>query len=169
VRSRRGWNMTPAVPELRGLPEGLVLDGELVAWNRHGEPHFPDICRRVLFRDRSVALTFMVFDVLRVDGESVMEKPFAGRRKLLERLRLNGPAWMTPDTFADGRELYGAVCERGLEGVVAKWRKAPYRPGERGWVKVKNPDYWRREQEREAMSRHRERLSREFRGDLVGR
>ena len=50
VRSRRGWNMTEVLPELRGLPPGLVLDGELVAWKR-SQPYFPHICRRVLNRD----------------------------------------------------------------------------------------------------------------------
>jgi hypothetical protein len=52
----------------------------------------------------------------------------------------------------DGNEG-GAVCERGLEGVVAKWRRASYRPGLRGWIKVKNPGYWRRPSELAAMSR----------------
>jgi ATP-dependent DNA ligase len=46
---------------------------------------------------------------------------------------------MTPDTFEDGHALYDAVSDRGLEGVVAKWRRASYRPGQRGWIKVKNP------------------------------
>ena len=50
IRSRRGWNMTQVLPELRALPSGLVLDGELVAWEG-GEPYFPLICRRVLNRD----------------------------------------------------------------------------------------------------------------------
>ena len=54
VRSRRGWNMTEALPELRGLPEGLVLDGELVAFNKAGDPHFPLLSQRILNRDRSV-------------------------------------------------------------------------------------------------------------------
>jgi ATP-dependent DNA ligase len=36
---------------------------------------------------------------------------------------------MTPDTFADGPELYGAVCEHGLEGIVAKRSASTYRPG----------------------------------------
>ena len=47
VRSRRGWDMTPVLPELRALPDGLVLDGELVAW-KGSEPYFPLVCRRVL-------------------------------------------------------------------------------------------------------------------------
>lgn len=53
VRSRRGWKTTPVLPELRELPAGLVLDGELVAW-KGSEPYFPLVCRRVLNQDMSV-------------------------------------------------------------------------------------------------------------------
>ena len=49
LRSRRGWNMTELLPELRGLPADLVLDGELVAWKR-SQPNFPLICRRAQSR-----------------------------------------------------------------------------------------------------------------------
>ena len=68
VRSRRGWNMTEALPELRALPEGLILDGELVAFNKAGDPHFPLIGQRVLHRDRSVQVQLMIFDLLAVGG-----------------------------------------------------------------------------------------------------
>jgi bifunctional non-homologous end joining protein LigD len=159
VRSRRGWNMTPVLPELRALPPGLVLDGELVAW-RHSEPYFPLICRRVLNRDYSVPLTFVVFDVLRRDGDDLTALPYSARRATLERLDLDGPRWTTSETFQDGEALYGAVCERGLEGVVAKRAASCYRPNERGWVKIKNPSYWRRDLEREALARSRDRRAR---------
>jgi ATP-dependent DNA ligase len=49
------------------------------------------------------------------------------------------------------------VCDQGLEGVVAKRSASTYRPGQRGWVKVKNPGYWRREQEIAAVKRSLER------------
>jgi len=67
VRSRRGWNMTEVLPELRRLPAGLVLDGELVAW-KGSEPYFPLVCRRVLNRDMSIPLTFVAFDLLQADA-----------------------------------------------------------------------------------------------------
>jgi bifunctional non-homologous end joining protein LigD len=153
VRSRRGWNMTEALPELRGLPEGLVLDGELVAFNKAGDPHFPLLSKRILNLDRSVAVQLMIFDVLAVEGETITGWSYAKRRDHLEELGLDGPAWMTPDTFDDGHALYEAVCERGLEGVVAKWRRANSRPGQHGWIKVKNPAYWRRDSEFAAMNR----------------
>jgi ATP-dependent DNA ligase len=52
-----------------------------------------------------------------------------------------------------GHPLYQAVCEQGLEGVVAKRSASAYRPGQRSWIKVKNPGYWRRDQELESLRR----------------
>jgi bifunctional non-homologous end joining protein LigD len=48
VRSRRGWDMTARVPELTDLPEGLVLDGELIALGDDGLPSFPRLSNRIL-------------------------------------------------------------------------------------------------------------------------
>jgi ATP-dependent DNA ligase len=106
--------------------------------------------------DRSITVTFMAFDLLELDGKSLLGTRLDARRSLLES-PLNSSYWMTPDTFADGPELYAAVCEHGLEGIVAKRSASTYRPGQRGWVKVKNPGYWRRESEIEMMQRSRER------------
>lgn len=53
--------------------------------------------------------------------------------------------------------LFASVCELGLEGVVAKKHASRYRAGQRGWVKVKNPTYWRRESEVEGVRRSQER------------
>jgi bifunctional non-homologous end joining protein LigD len=152
VRSRRGWDMTETVPELAALPPGLVLDGELVAW-RDGDPYFPDVCARVLNRDASIPITFVAFDVLRMDGENMMDAWFEERRAALVRLPLRPPTSVVAETFADGAALFDAVCKLGLEGVVAKRLSSRYRANQRGWIKTKNPNYWRRESEREAMQR----------------
>jgi bifunctional non-homologous end joining protein LigD len=152
VRSRRGWDMTHAVPELADLPGGLVLDGELVAFNDNGDPHFPLLTRRVLNGDRDVPVHLMIFDVISIYGEELLSAPWGERRQQLEQLGLEGPAWSTPNVFEDGAALYEAVCERGLEGVVAKATRGRYRPGERVWIKAKNPSYWRRDPEREAVA-----------------
>jgi bifunctional non-homologous end joining protein LigD len=53
VRSRRGWDMADRLPELAALPEDLVLDGELVAFDQDGLPHWPLVCQRVLQHDDS--------------------------------------------------------------------------------------------------------------------
>ena len=151
--------MTSVLPELRALPSGLLLDGELVAW-RKSEPYFPLVCRRVLNRDMSIPLTFVIFDLLTHKGVDLTTRPYSERRRRLERLKLDGPAWTTSETFDDGRALFTAVCELGFEGVVAKNHSSLYRPNDRGWVKVKNPNYWRRDAEIEAMARKHERRAR---------
>jgi bifunctional non-homologous end joining protein LigD len=167
VRSRRGWNMTGVLPELRNLPAGLVLDGELVAWKK-SQPHFPLICRRVLNRDMSIRLTYVVFDVLRRDGDDLTGKPYASRRTTLQELRLDGPSWTTSETFDDGPGLFDAVCRLGLEGVVAKRILSRYRPNQRDWIKTKNPRYWRRDSERDAMARKHERWAGQLISPIVG-
>jgi len=108
----------------------------------------------------SIPMTFVIFDVLRRDGIELTSAPYCDRRKALAELGLDGPAWTTCEAFDDGRALFTAVCNLGFEGVVAKRLDSRYRPNERGWVKVKNPDYWRRDLEREAMQRSREHRSR---------
>jgi ATP-dependent DNA ligase len=57
---------------------------------------------------------------------------------------------LAPEAFDDGAALWEALCERELEGIVAKRRDGRYRPGERDWVKIKNKNYWRYELERES-------------------
>jgi ATP-dependent DNA ligase len=57
---------------------------------------------------------------------------------LLDELELDCPGVQTIATFEDGAALFRVMCDRGLEGVVAKRERDPYRPGERGWVKTKN-------------------------------
>ena len=72
-------------------------------------------------------------------------------------LSLNADCCVTQTTFTDGQGLFREVCERGLKGIVAKRAASTYRPGLRGWVKVKNPGYWRRDQELAALRRSLER------------
>src|SRR4029079_14699908 len=79
VRSRRGWNMTELLPELEELPHGLVLDGQLVAFNDHGNPPFPLLSRRVLHGDRRIPIQLMMFDVLFAEGKSLISRPYAER------------------------------------------------------------------------------------------
>src|SRR6266508_6437163 len=77
VRSRRGWNMTENAQFLAALPVEAVLDGELVAFNAEMKPDFPLLCECVLHRRPSVPLTFIVFDVVSVDGRSVMRESYS--------------------------------------------------------------------------------------------
>src|SRR4051812_7195010 len=156
ARSRRGWNMTPLLPELSAaLPADVQLDGELVALDGDGRPDFHRLSARMLHGRAGIAVTLFVFDVLAAEGLPVTLSAYAERRALLEQLDVEGPRVRLVATFEDGEALFAAVCERGLEGVVAKRLCDPYRSGERGWGKTKNRATARFAEERNRSARHR--------------
>jgi bifunctional non-homologous end joining protein LigD len=148
---------TERVPELRALPRGPVPDGELVAFNDAGAPHWPLVVERVLHGNAAIPVTFVAFDLLRVDGHDVTCNPWSQRRALLEDIWVERRCARLVDVFDDGYALFDAVVAHGLEGIVAKRRSGIYRPGYRGWTKIKNPSYWRRESEIAHMQRSGER------------
>jgi hypothetical protein len=138
------------VPELGGLPDGLAVDGELVAFGDDGLPTFPRLCDRMLHGKGRVEVMLIIFDVLAIDGRAVHRRPYWERRHLLEDLALDGHYWSTTPGHTDGEALWEKVCRLRLEGVVAKKRSGHYLPGRRGWIKTKNRDYWRYPLELEA-------------------
>ena len=148
--------MAERVPELRELAPGLVLDGELVAFNEQGAPHWPLVVERVLHGNTAIPITFVAFDLLRVDGHDVTVNPWSQRRTLLEGIWRDCGCARLADVFQDGHVLFDEVVSHGLEGIVAKRRSGIYRPGSRGWTKVKNPSHWRRESEIRLMQQRRE-------------
>ena len=80
----------------------------------------------------------MVFDVLRLYGVSLVDRPLDERRATLERMELAAvPNVSLSPSYTDGRALLEATRQRGMEGVLAKRRDSPYRPGRRSphWVK----------------------------------
>jgi bifunctional non-homologous end joining protein LigD len=141
----------PEVRELAGALEGrrAVLDGELVAFDEQGRPSFGTLQARMHVTKpaqvqrlrEAVPVSYLVFDVLHLDGRSTLRLPYAERRQLLEELPLAGPSSQVPPYFrGGGADLLAASSERGLEGVVAKRLDSPYVPGRRSeaWIKVKN-------------------------------
>jgi bifunctional non-homologous end joining protein LigD len=156
VRSRRGWNMTALLPELADLPAEAILDGEIVAF-ADGRPRFPLVCDRLLHRDKSIPLTYVIFDLRALDGEPTMSLSYRERRELLGALSLGNGPWFIAETFDDGEALFEAVCDQGMEGIVAKRRSQRYRPGDRAWIKTKNKAYWRYGEELESLRRSLER------------
>ena len=154
LASRNANNITSRYPELRPLGRALgvheaVLDGEIIAFGDDGRPSFELLQSRMhltaegqvrrLSQSRPVA--YVIFDLLFLDGRSLLAEPYTARREALASLELNGPAWQVPAFHAgDGAALLAATRAQKLEGIVAKRRDAPYLPGRRSgaWVKVKN-------------------------------
>jgi ATP-dependent DNA ligase len=143
ILSRQWWEMTPHLPELAGMPRGVALDGELIAFGDDGKPSFPRLCQRMLHGHEDIPVMFIAFDILYANGESTLRLPYRRRRDILEALEFRGDHWSIGTSDEDGEALWHAVCHIGLEGVVAKKRGGLYRPGRRDWIKVKNREYWR--------------------------
>jgi bifunctional non-homologous end joining protein LigD len=93
-------------------------------------------------RSAADPVSFVAFDLLYIDGHLITDDTYDVRRARLESLHLAGETFTTTETFrgVSGRDILDAATANGLEGVVAKRRDSPYRPGRRGpdWIKVKS-------------------------------
>ena len=154
IESRNLNDITAQYPELRRLGRQLgsrdtILDGEIVAFDEQGRPSFGLLQHRMHLtreadikrRAKEIPAHYMLFDILYLEGHSVMGRPYAERRELLESLELEGPNWKTPRYHRGaGEALAEETAARGLEGVVAKKLDSTYSPGRRTpyWIKVKN-------------------------------
>jgi len=149
--SRNGRDLLGRFPELGELAEALggrdaVLDGEIVATDAAGRPDFGLLQHRIADAGTSgaaarIPVSYLVFDLLYLDDAWLTDAPWDARRSALEGLGLSGPHLAVPPAFrdTDGAAVLAAGRARQLEGVVAKRRGAPYRPGLRSpdWVKIK--------------------------------
>lgn len=157
VRSARGVDITAHYPELRALGSQLgatqvLLDGEIVALDHDGRPH-PSRLKRRSAADTAagadgapprslvtdVPVTYLAYDLLHLDGRSLLDAPYRDRRAALDDLTAGGPWQITPWWSSGGREVLRASAEQGLPGIVAKRAAAPYQPGRRtrDWVVVR--------------------------------
>lgn len=148
--SRSGHDISAAYPELAGLgavARHAVLDGEIVLLDEAGAPSFAALGARMRARDAAHAaklaagrpVTYMIFDLLALDGVDWTGRRYAQRRAALAALVPDSERWLVPPHFTDGPATYAAAAEHNLEGVVAKRLDSPYRPGQRSttWVKIK--------------------------------
>jgi bifunctional non-homologous end joining protein LigD len=154
LQGRNFTDFTPRYPEVRELARQLgarrlILDGEVVAFDTEGRPSFERLQSRmhlasdsaVRRRVKDTPVTYVIFDLLYLDGHSTLALGYQQRRELLEALELEGPAWRAPAYHrGEGSALLAATRELGIEGVVAKRLDSTYEPGRRssGWLKVKN-------------------------------
>jgi ATP-dependent DNA ligase I len=146
-------DVTPAVPELveqvRGIPaREVILEGEAIALRADGSPHpFQTTMSRFGRRldveraRRTVPLTLFLFDLLYLEGASLMDEPLARRSAALaaavpEALRVPRLVTASPE---EGRGFLDAALARGHEGIMVKALDAPYEAGRRGrrWLKLK--------------------------------
>ncbi|HEX2805984.1 MAG TPA: non-homologous end-joining DNA ligase, partial [Kineosporiaceae bacterium] len=154
LMTRNDREVAVSYPELHGLPGAVaprrvVLDGEIAAFDQQGRTSFGRLQERMHVRDpgsarrlaQMVPVTYLVFDVLHLDGESTLDRPYVERRGLLAGLGLAGVSWQVPPWFrGGGQDVFAASREQRMEGIVAKRLDSRYRPGARAseWRKVKN-------------------------------
>jgi bifunctional non-homologous end joining protein LigD len=153
AETRNLRDVTQAWPELDGLGPALgdrtvVLDGEMVAFDDAGVPRFQLLQERMHVGDRRTAqlkarttpASYLVFDVLHLDGVDLVDRPWTERREALESLGLAGPCWATTPSFpGEGDALLEAAKQRGMEGIIVKRTDSAYVPGARSksWLKLK--------------------------------
>lgn len=150
--SRNRRDITAVYPELSKLHQRLValdavVDGEIVAM-AGGRPSFERLQSRMNLQNaqeisrltKTIPVTYVAFDLLYVDGRSIIDLPLIDRRKLLDDLVVvDDSIQVSPVTIGSGRALYEAAAAQDLEGIVAKKLGCPYRPGRRSreWLKIK--------------------------------
>jgi len=120
-----------------------VVDGEVIALDDHGEPDFALLQARIKGRGVAAqpsAFLYEVFDLLHLDGRSLLDEPLEERRRLLAGvLRADPRVRLSEHIETDGIAFFDAARGRGLEGIMAKERHSRYVPGLRTdrWLKVK--------------------------------
>lgn len=120
-----------------------IVDGEVIALDDAGEPDFALLQARIKGQGRRGAATpfvYEVFDLLFLDGRSLLDEPLEERRRLLGTvLRADPRVRLSEDIAGDGMAFFEAAKVRGLEGIMAKDRHSTYLPGKRSmaWRKIK--------------------------------
>jgi len=152
----------PDLAEERGWIDATdaIVDGEVVALDPDGRPDFsllqdrtglrglqgsarsqdPDAVRPTAEERRAIPLAYMAFDLLHLDGRSLLDVPLEDRKRILRRLlRPHAVIRYASHVVGEGAAFHRAAAERNLEGIVAKRRDSRYQPGRRtrDWLKIK--------------------------------
>ncbi|MFC9438518.1 ATP-dependent DNA ligase [Nocardia sp. NPDC057030] len=165
LRSRVGNVVTARYPGIAALADELaghsvVLDGEAVVFDDHG------VANLGLLQADAARAVFVAFDVLYLDGTSLVRKRYSDRRRVLEALAGTAPSMVVPPRLdGSGADAVRYSQEHGMEGVVAKRKDSVYLPGKRGhsWVKQRN---WRTQEV--VIGGWRRSDARDFKSLLVG-
>ena len=139
LKSRRGLEMDE-FPRLKAelakqAVNAMVLDGELVAFDKAGRPSF----HAMQNLQANTSVVFYCFDLLHFAGLNLRKAPYRDRRRWLAQCLLPSPLVQLVHASAEGKALQKAALESGFEGVVGKNMSSVYEAGKRSssWLKVK--------------------------------
>jgi bifunctional non-homologous end joining protein LigD len=153
LQGPEGDELTDLFPEHRGLLRQLgirdaLLDAEIAALDGSGRPDRDRLDARLALRSDGAIrrragaepAVLIVGDLLHLDGDSLLDRPFSERRERLRELGLDGPAWRTASTHVgDSDPLLRAAAVQGVEAIIAKRLDSPYTPGRGGgeWLRLR--------------------------------
>jgi len=152
LRSRRGLELESKFPRLvadlgKQFVHGMILDGELVAFDASGKPSFGALQdraqlkteREIASADQTTPVVFCCFDLLHFAGIDLRKSPYVDRRRYLSQCLLPTPLVQLVHAEQDGIALSAAALASGFEGVVGKRKESRYETGRRSqsWLKVK--------------------------------
>lgn len=133
-----GVDMARYLPELATLPDLVgdlpaILDGEIVMPDKVGRMDDEALARRLADGETNgVTPVYLVFDVLWAGGRPVIAQALQRRRERLARMvHSSAELVILPGVVRDGTDLYSAVIQQGLRGVMARHLRSPYLPGRR--------------------------------------
>lgn len=144
--SRNNKSLNERFPEVvaavRKLPfERGTVDGEVVALDEEGRSSFQLLQMANMPGQKKSPIVYYLFDVLNLEGASVLELPLRQRKVLLQSQlsEQHEPVRFSASIHGDASRLIAEIKKRGLEGIVAKQVDSPYEPGRRSgcWKKVK--------------------------------
>jgi len=153
LRSRRGLDFASSFPKLvaelaQQAVKGMVLDGEVAAFDAGGKPSFAALQERVQLKtereiaaaDRAAPVVLYCFDLLHFAGLDLRAAPYSDRRRWLAQCLLPSPHVQLVHAAEDGEALYAAALASGFEGAIAKRKDGKYEAGKRSglWLKIKS-------------------------------
>src|SRR5439155_1209475 len=138
-------------PELHNLPgllkaETAILDGEIAAFDEHGRSSFSLMQQRTGIRElgrrttarRDIPVLYYVFDLIYLDGYDLRRVSLEQRKNVLAQIAESAGALRYSDHFPQGKALFDAARQKGLEGILAKRRGSCYEERRtREWLKIK--------------------------------
>ena len=144
--SRNGNKLDKRFPEIAEAVKDLtvnecVLDGEVVALDEEGRSSF-QLLQAIEMEGRKAPLRFYVFDLLQLNGKSLLELPVEQRKQVLAKVceSVADPIRYSGEISGDVKSLLAEVKRRGLEGLIGKQRDSKYEVGRRSgaWIKLKS-------------------------------
>jgi len=143
--SRNGNKLDARFPEIRDAVKNLpvdecMIDGEVIALDEQGRSSF-QLLQALEIEGRKAPLRFYVFDLLQLEGKSLLNLPIEQRKQLLAKLceNIGDPIRYSGEISGDVKSLLVEVRRRELEGLIGKKRSSKYEPGRRSgaWIKLK--------------------------------